>query len=993
MGLAELFDQLHAIGASLELDGDGLYLDGPEDLPSDLIKALRAHKPALLADLAKVRLDLETASRLAIDDVGASAYAEHPSTRVLLLTYCIGDGVIQVWRPGQPMPEALCVALARGGPMVAHGAQFDQAIWQVHMPPLGWPTLSWGRWSCTSIRARLVRLPAGLKEIAATLDLPVQKDEEGARLMRALARTAYRGAGGVEPTEAQLDRLAEYSRIDTEVLRRIDRLLPEPDAATRAAIDLDHIMNRRGLPVDLDLARKLNIVRDAENKRLVECMREISGGRVTSPTQVLKIQALLEEQGVKLPDARRKTLEEWLEKRPDADGLPAQVVRIRCEYAHTADAKLRRILIEAEASGLVRDGFIVFGAHTLRWSGKGVQPQNLPRGNLEDVDATLQRLSAAAESGHPARVPDDGSRDAQLPVKEQIAGCLRACFQAPEGEVFVRADLLQIEARVLAWLAGAQRRLEILADPTRDIYVETATALGSKDRQFGKLAELALGFSGGEQALLQKAPIYGVTLTPEQAIKTVIDWRAAEPEIVRLWDQLYEAFVAAVDLPLGAPPIRVGRWLQVRRTEGAVRIALPSGRDLIYRNPHYAPDDKFGGRRMVLTVLLPEKGKLKAKKVWRGLLIENVVQAIAFDLIVGNMLTLHYADARIVGTNHDEIIALTAEAAAPALFQHMIDVLSMPPAWAEGLPLAADGFINRRYVKPPKGETAKPAHTPTPPTSAEPVSTQERPTSAESTPASEPPALVPSASAEAGPAPLPSASAERWMNCPGSIRALAGMSVPGSTTAGANVLRLLIKCLAEGAALETLTDEPALHAQLTAAIDQARTVIAGRAVLLGHTLPPLPDLPRVWSTPVCIVFASDRVVGVIGFKFGVKALVEPTTPQLAIPVLLAARHFGMAIDGVTVTVIHPQLKLTRKHLYSPAALDRFEQKLRAAVAAVEQPDPPRHAGAWCRFCPAAGGCPEYQQMLRAPEPSIWRFARARLHVGGNGSPTPDPNIR
>jgi hypothetical protein len=163
--------------------------------------------------------------------------------------------------------------------------------------------------------------------------------------------------------------------------------------------------------------------------------------------------------------------------------------------------------------------------------------------------------------------------------------------------------------------------------------------------------------------------------------------------------------------------------------------------------------------------------------------------------------------------------------------------------------------------------------------------------------------------------------------------------------------RLLSRAVACCIAPETLTNDLSLHA---------------------------PDLPQVWGTADCITFEFGRVDGVIDLKFGVGVVVDPETPQLAIYALLAAQHFGMSATGITVTIVQPRLGLLRSHHYSPEALDRFEQTLRAAVAAAEQPDAPRHAGSWCWFCPATGTCPEHQRMSLVPAPSIWRRSAAML---------------
>jgi hypothetical protein len=175
-----------------------------------------------------------------------------------------------------------------------------------------------------------------------------------------------------------------------------------------------------------------------------------------------------------------------------------------------------------------------------------------------------------------------------------------------------------------------------------------------------------------------------------------------------------------------------------------------------------------------------------------------------------------------------------------------------------------------------------------------------------------------------------------------------------------------------------LTDDPAVAAPLTVAVKQARNLIAGRPVLLEHRLPPLPDLPQVWGTADCLTFDPDQVDGVLDLKFGAGVTVEPDTAQLAIYALLAARRFGTSESGIAATILQPRAGHregpVRSFHYTPEALDRFEQVLRAVVSATEQPDAPRRAGEWCRFCAAAGTCPEFQRASHPVPPvlSAWR---------------------
>jgi DNA polymerase len=165
---------------------------------------------------------------------------------------------------------------------------------------------------------------------------------------------------------------------------------------------------------------------------------------------------------------------------------------------------------------------------------------------------------------------------------------------------------------------------------------------------------------------------------------------------------------------------------------------LPSGRDLIYRAPRYEIDEERSNQ-LALTALQPKGDALVPVKLWYGLLVENCVQAIAYDVLARAMVTLHRDGIRIIATIHDEIVALAPEHEAESVRRRMVEVLSTPPVWADGLPLAAEGYINHRFLKPKR----TPAHAP----------------------------LAPSA-------------ASRWMHCPGSVQA--EKDAPAQPSAGAS---------------------------------------------------------------------------------------------------------------------------------------------------------------------------------------------------------------
>jgi DNA polymerase len=872
-------------------------------------------------------LDIETHSISNLELIGTGAYADHPSTQVLVVAYALDDQSVRTWQTGHSPPDDLLQALAGGCRVVAHNFGFDCAVWHQHLVSLGWPEIPLGRWSCTAFRSRLARLPASLEAAAQVLRLPWQKDAAGKRFMRSLIK---RDIDAHPLTGEERDRLVTYCAVDVETVRALDHALPEIPDEWHELFKLDHLMNTRGMPVDLAAVEKLIAVRDDEDQRLLARFRQIGGDGLTSPAQVIVLQKRLRELGVDLPDLQRETLDSWIAANRDRHDLPAELIRIRREFAHAADAKLDRMLATGQGSGRIRDCFVLHGAHTGRWAGRGVQLQNLPRNTLADTKAVLDTLCSRADRLTAGQ--DVAGCSLPVSIKEAIAVSLRGLFKAPEGWVFAAADLSQIEARVLCWISGQE---DVLDEYRRgeDVYTKTAERLGSSDRGLGKLLVLSAGYGASGRVMYERAPGFGVTLTIEEAYDLTDRWRSINGLIVGFWYELFRTLCLCVELPADQPPIAFNRFW-VWRTPETLFVQLPSGRCLKYRQPELTMSERG---TLALKVLLPKGKKLLPVSLWHGTATENVVSAIATDLLMHAMLQLHREGIFLVGSIHDEIVALAPLEDAEAIRVRMIEVLQTPPDWAEGLPLAADAFVNTRFLKPSTGA----AHAP----------------------------LAPSA-------------AHRWMACPGSVMAerLAPPSpVSSFAEEGAEAHRIFAECLLNSVPVAALTKDAALIDPLRHALFLAADVIAGRRFLVEQRLEPLPGLPKVWGTADVVVFDQhDRVVAIIDLKFGAGIAVEADAIQLQIYALLAAQQYGASPDGISVYIVQPRREHVRgplrSHHLTTGDLGRLVSQLNAAVQATEAPDAPRITGSWCRFCAAAASCPEYRSQPSArsrPNDSPW----------------------
>jgi DNA polymerase len=864
-------------------------------------------------------LDLETTSPVALKLVGARAYAEAAGTKILCLSWAIDDGPTHTWWPGQDLPAALFAAVVSGSRVVAHNAQFDATVWERLLVPRGWPAIPPERWDCTMFRCRLARLPASLDKAAEALDLP-PKDQSGKRFVLSLSRRDLEA----EPLTDEERGIADgYVRQDVELCRMIDRRVPEIPEQWREVFEFDQELNRRGMPVDLDAVSKVIVVRDQETLRLGAKFRQLADGRLASPKQNAKFKAALAELGVELLNLQRETLDAWIEANPRRNDPAARLIHTALEWSHSSDAKLDGMLAAARGTGRVRDGFVLHGAHTGRWAGRGVQLQNLKKPTIDDPAAMLERLLDRADEIRAGTI--DPMRDPGWPVsiKEAIANCLRPLFKAPERWVFVAVDLAQIEARVLCWLAGQQNKLATYR-AGEDVYIADARAMGSDSRDLGKLFVLSAGFGASGRVMHTRAPGFGVVLTEEEAYELTDRWRENNASIVQFWHELHRALVFAVEMPADQEPVEFCR-LRIWRDPEMLYVQLPSGRCLKYREPRLEVGE-YGSP--VLTVLLPKNKTLMQVRLWHGAATENVVQAIAYDVLVEKMLQMHREDIFIVATIHDEVVVLAPVEEAEAIKTRMVDIMAAPPEWAPGIPLAADGFINARFVKP-----AKPAHAP----------------------------LAPSA-------------AERWMHCPGSVAAVQALpeAPEGAFAAeGTEAHRIFAHCLERDTDPIVFTTDFLMLQPLRAALAIAHDVIGGRTFRVEIRLDPLPDIGKVWGTADVLIFdEADRIVAIVDLKFGAGVTVEPDSLQLQVYALLAAQQYGCTYDGIELHIIQPRRQHERGphrvHRISLVQLNDLYRHLQDAVAATEDLTAPRVAGAWCRFCPAQPDCVEARSVAAVP---------------------------
>ena len=380
------------------------------------------------------------------------------------------------------------------------------------------------------------------------------------------------------------------------------------------------------------------------------------------------------------------------------------VIDLRREIGKTSNAKYTAILASAGRGDRIRGLFRYYGANrTGRWAGRLVQLQNLPQNHIEELD----------EARDLAKMHDLSLMELMYTKPTHILSQLiRTAFIAPEGYTFSVADFSAIEARVIAWVANEQWRLDLFRDPKADIYCASASKMfgvpvhkGDELRQRGKVAELALGYGGGVNALTtmdtKKA------LTEEEKPQILSKWREANKKVVSLWKSLENA--AKTCIGTRRPQTYVIDELSsivFRYEGGAMTIELPSGRKLFYPSARLSsrtisdPNGEFDVQDISYMGQEQTTGKWAKLHTYGGKLTENVIQAISRDLLANAIFKVFDMGYNIVLHVHDEIAAeIPKDGNEELTLNAMIDAMCDAPSWAANIPLRAAGYITEYYKK------------------------------------------------------------------------------------------------------------------------------------------------------------------------------------------------------------------------------------------------------------------------------------------------------
>ena len=656
-------------------------------------------------------IDLETYSSVPITKAGAYKYAESPDFEILLLAYSLDGGAVEIidLKQGEHTPAWLLEALTDPA-YIKHA--YNAAFEIICLSEFLGRQLDPAQWRCTMLHGLYCGFPAGLGAIGSAMGLP--EDKRKLSTGRALIRyfcvpcSPSKANGGrtrnlPHHDTAKWELFKQYCIGDviteSEILRRLSRFPVPEDVEIQWQTDMR--INTRGVAVDMKLVRGALAIGDRTRNALIAEATQISG--IQNPNSVGQLCAWLEaELGEEVPNMQKATVERLL-----GGDMPSNTARrlleIRQELGKTSTKKYDAIVAAVCADERVRGLFQFYGANrTGRWAGRLVQVQNLPR-------TYLCALSLARECVRQCET--DKLRALYGSVPHTLSQLIRTALVAKRGHTLIDADFSAIEARVIAWLAGEQWRLDVFRTHGK-IYEASASQMfgvpleliskGNPEyelRQRGKVAELALGYQGGVGAMRAMDVGHQLDDLSDEGVGEIVQrWRDTNPRIVALWRAVQDAAISVVQS--GAPctlrGLSFAREIDRENNLDFLTVQLPSGRKLFYANPALGTN-RWGCPSLSYSGMNQTTKKWERVETYGGKSVENITQAIARDCLAEAIERLEGAGYSVIMHIHDEVVIECPTENTD--LNHVIGIMAEPVSWAPDLPLAADGWVSPYYKK------------------------------------------------------------------------------------------------------------------------------------------------------------------------------------------------------------------------------------------------------------------------------------------------------
>ena len=639
-------------------------------------------------------IDIETYSDVDLAKCGVYAYSDSPNFEILLFAYAFDEEPTQITdlTCGENLPQRVLAALEDPAiTKAAFNAQFERTCISRYLGR----KLSPEGWQCTAVQSAMLALPLSLDNVGEVLNIQRKKLKEGTDLVRffSMPCKSTKANGGrtrnrPEDAPEKWERFKTYCIRDVDAEREIRQKLwkfPIPESEMEL-YRMDQEINDRGILVDQQLVENAVLCDNQYRQMVTARAYELTG--LYNPNSPAQIKGWLSEHGVEAEKLDKKTVKGLIS---ETDGEVLEVLKLRLLMAKTSVKKYEAIERSVCSDGRVHGLLQFYGANrTGRWAGRLVQVQNLPQNHIPDLE--LAR----------SLVKEQRFEDLDLlydSTPEVLSELIRTAFVPKHGCRFIVADFSAIEARVLAWFAGEQWRLDTFAEGG-DIYCASASKMfgipvvkhgvNGHLRQKGKIAELALGYGGAVGALTSMGAL-DMGLQEEELRPLVSQWRNSNPHITKFW---WDVDAAAVKAVKERTEVAMGKLCFTYRS-GILFVTLPSGRKLSYIKPRIT-QNRFG-RESLSYEGVGESKKWMRIETYGPKLVENIVQATARDLLAQAMLRLTNQGFDIVMHIHDEAVLEVPDGVSGV--EEICQIMSEQPDWAAGLSLRADGYECAFYKK------------------------------------------------------------------------------------------------------------------------------------------------------------------------------------------------------------------------------------------------------------------------------------------------------
>ena len=639
-------------------------------------------------------IDIETYSDVDLISCGVYKYSSSPHFEILLIAYSVDDEetvCIDVANGEEPPKEFIEMLFDDTVTKTAFNANFERTCFSNYYQHSFRPEA----WRCTAVQATMLALPLSLEGVGAVLGLDKQKMTEGKELIKYFCSPckATKSNGG-RTRNLPKDAPEKWRQFKTYCIRDVDvekqirqRLAKFPIPKREQEIYcLDQRINDRGIMVDRNLVNHAVACDLLFKVSATARAYELTG--LENPNSVSQLKLWLKEKGLEVDSLAKDTVKDLSMK---AEGDVQEVLKLRLATSKTSVKKYEAIDRSVCAENRVHGLLQFYGANrTGRWAGRLVQIHNLPQNHLPDLE--LAR----------ALVSEGRYEEVELfyeSTPNVLSELIRTAFVAKPGCRFIISDYSAIEARVLAWLAGEEWRLQVFETHGK-IYEASASAMfhvpieeitkTSPLRQKGKISELALGYGGAVGALTSMGALK-MGLTEEELPGLVSTWRSANPHITAFWWAVDDAAITAVR---DKKTSRVGR-VSFEYKSGILFVTLPSGRKLSYVKPRMM-QNKFG-REGLTYEGIGESKKWMRLETYGPKLVENIVQAASRDILAEAMLRLEKEGFDIVCHVHDEVVLEVPDGKSSV--EEVNEIMAVNPVWTEGLPLKAAGFESPFYKK------------------------------------------------------------------------------------------------------------------------------------------------------------------------------------------------------------------------------------------------------------------------------------------------------